>query len=157
MGIGFDAHRFVPGRKLYLGGIEIPYEKGLTGHSDADVALHALMDAILGAACEGDIGEIFPDSDPSFKDARSTELLSSVVEVVHRRGFVIKCVDIVVICEEPKISHYRDEMRKGIALLCGVAFKNVSIKGKTTEGLGFTGRREGIASIAVVLIEEKAR
>lgn len=156
VGIGFDAHRLARGRKLFLAGVEIPHEKGLSGHSDGDVALHALMDALLGALCEGDIGEMFPDSDPSFKDARSTDLLSSVVRKVRGAGFLIKSIDIVVICQEPRISTYRDEMRKGIALLCGVPFENVSIKGKTTEGLGFTGRGEGIASIAVALIEKKA-
>ncbi len=154
VGIGFDAHMLASGRKLYLAGVEIPYEKGLSGHSDADVALHALMDALLGASAQGDIGEKFPDTDPGFENARSTDLLSCVVHSLREAGYVIKCVDIVVICQEPKIAKYRREMRENIAKLCGVSIEDVSIKGKTTEGMGFTGRGEGIASIAVALIEK---
>ena len=156
-GIGMDAHRFERGRKLFLGGVEIPHEKGLGGHSDADVLLHALMDALLGACGAGDIGEMFPDSDPAYRGASSLTLLGDVVEVVRGRGYHIVNVDAVVVCEEPKVAPYRDAMRERIAACLDVDTTEISVKGTTTEGMGFTGRGEGVAAMAVVTIVETAR
>lgn len=156
-GIGMDAHRFERGRKLFLGGVEIPHEKGLGGHSDADVLLHALMDALLGACGAGDIGERFPDSDPAYRGASSLTLLGDVVEVVRGRGYYIVNVDAVVVCEEPKVAPYRDAMRERIAACLDVDTTEISVKGTTTEGMGFTGRGEGVAAMAVVTIVKTAR
>jgi len=152
-GIGVDAHRFEAGRDLFLGGVEIEADMGLAGHSDADVLLHAIMDALLGACGAGDIGEFFPDDDPAYKDASSIDLLERVHEEVRSRGYAVVNVDAVVICEEPKISPYRERMRERIARALEVGTEAVSVKGTTTEGMGFTGRGEGVIAMASVLIE----
>ena len=152
-GIGVDAHRFEAGRDLFLGGVEIEADMGLAGHSDADVLLHAIMDALLGACGAGDIGEFFPDDDPAYKDASSIDLLERVHEEVRSRGYAVVNVDAVVICEEPKISPYRERMRERIAHALEVGTEAVSVKGTTTEGMGFTGRGEGVIAMASVLIE----
>jgi len=152
-GIGFDAHRFEQGRRLVLAGVEIPFERGLGGHLDADVVLHALMDALLGASGGGDIGEMFPDTDPAYKDASSLELLRRVLVAVGERGYRVANVDLVVICEQPRITTYRERMRESVGKALGIPAGSVSIKGTTTEGMGFTGRGEGIASLAVALLE----
>lgn len=154
VGLGADAHRFDPERKLVLGGVEIPFEKGLSGHSDADVVLHSLMDALLGACGAGDIGGMFPDNDPAYRDASSLDLLGEAVGVVTGNGYRVVNVDIVIVCEEPRVAPYREQMRERIASACEIDMESVSIKGTTTEGMGFTGRGEGIASIAAVLLEE---
>lgn len=153
IGAGFDAHLFAAGRKLVLGGVEIPFGKGLSGHSDADVVLHALMDAILGACGAGDIGERFPDEDPRYEGVSSLELLREVAALARDSGFRVQSVDCVVVCEEPAVAPYRDLMieRMSEALGC----RSVSVKGTTTEGMGFTGRGEGIASISVALLAEE--
>jgi len=151
-GIGFDAHRFEEGRPLMLGGVEVPFARGLAGHSDADVVLHALMDAMLGAGSFGDIGMMFPDTDEEYRGASSLELLRRVVELVDSRGWRLGNADITVICQAPKISDHAGGMRSVIAAACGVAEEEISIKGKTTEGMGFTGRGEGIAAIAVATL-----
>lgn len=150
-----DAHRFEPGRRLVLGGVEIPAATGLGGHSDADVVLHALMDALLGAGGLGDIGEMFPDDDPAYRDASSLELLERVMESVRERGFAVDNADLVVVCEEPRISPYRAEMTGRIASALGIDPGRVGLKGTTTEGMGFPGRGEGIMAFAVVLLAEK--
>ena len=153
IGHGYDVHRLVPGRRLMLGGIEIPFEKGLLGHSDADVLLHALADALLGAAALGDIGQHFPPSDEKFKDADSAALLASVVAMVHNAGYKSICnVDCIVMAERPKLSSYIDAMRQRIAEVLMISPEAVSIKATTCEGLGFVGREEGMAASAVCLI-----
>lgn len=152
-GIGVDAHRFAEGRVLVLGGLEFPGSHGLSGHSDADVVLHALMDALLGACGAGDIGEMFPDTDPAYKDASSMELLERVMGAVRERGFGVVNADVVVMCEEPRVGPYREAMRSNIAQALGIDPGAVSVKGTTTEGMGFTGRGEGIVAMAAVLIE----
>lgn len=153
-GIGVDAHRFAPGRALFLGGVEVPHEAGLAGHSDADVVLHALMDALLGACAAGDIGGMFPDDDPRYEGASSLDLLARVVEEVAGRGYRVVNADVVVICEEPKIAPARERMRRSIARALGVDAAAVFVKGTTTEGMGFAGRGEGIMAIASVLVDE---
>lgn len=152
-GLGVDAHRFAPGRRLILGGVDVPYEMGLAGHSDADVVLHALMDALLGACAAGDIGEMFPDSEERFRDASSMELLAAVADRVASLGFHLVNADVVVICEEPKVAPVRDEIRRNIASVLGVEEGAVFVKGTTTEGMGFPGRSEGIMAVASVLID----
>lgn len=152
-GIGVDAHRFAEGRVLVLGGLEFSGSRGLSGHSDADVVLHALMDALLGACGAGDIGEMFPDTDPAYKDASSMELLERVMGAVRERGFGVVNADVVVMCEEPRVGPYREAMRSNIAQALGIDPGAVSVKGTTTEGMGFTGRGEGIVAMAAVLIE----
>ena len=154
-GIGFDAHRFSSGRKLVLGGVEIEFDRGLAGHSDADVLIHAVMDAVLGACGLGDIGELFPDTDPDYRDASSVALLEVVREKALSSGFRVVNVDTVVICEEPRISNYREGMRSHIARALNVDSDAVSVKGTTMEGMGFIGRGEGIAAIASVLVDRK--
>lgn len=153
IGNGFDVHRFAPDRKLILGGIEIDHESGLDGHSDADVLIHAIMDALLGAIGSGDIGKYFPDSSSEFKDISSLILLSKVYEILQKNGASISNIDATVICEKPKISPYIDKMKDAItSVLPGVRGDQINIKGTTTEGLGFTGRKEGIAACAVALV-----
>lgn len=152
-GIGIDAHRFGEDRRLFLGGVEIENERGLAGHSDADVLLHAIMDALLGACGAGDIGELFPDSDPRFADASSLELLASVAAEVRSRGFRVVNVDAVVVCEAPRIAPYRRVMAERISAALDVEPGAVSVKGTTTEGMGFTGSREGIMAAATALVE----
>ncbi len=154
VGTGFDAHRLVEGRSLVLGGVTVPGPAGLAGHSDADVLVHAVMDAILGAAAAGDIGAHFPDSDARFSGASSIGLLKEVSALVAGKGWRVVNIDSVVICETPKLAPYRDEMRRNIALAAGVEVGRVAVKATTAEGMGFTGRGEGIAAQAAVLLEE---
>jgi 2-C-methyl-D-erythritol 2,4-cyclodiphosphate synthase len=153
IGIGYDVHAFAIGRRLVLGGVEIEFDRGLVGHSDADVLAHALADALLGAIREGDIGRLFPDSDPRFKDADSLELLARVADLVRERGCRITDADCVLVLEEPKIAPHRERMRANLARALGVSVETVGVKATTTEGLGFEGRGEGIAAQAVVLVE----
>lgn len=153
IGIGYDSHRFVEGRKLYLGGIEIPYSKGLLAHSDGDVLIHSIIDAILGGLNWGDIGRMFPDSDPTFEDIRSTVLLSKVSEKLKENHIRIINVDSVLILEEPKLLPYVEKIKESVSFILEVSKERVSIKAKTNEGMGFIGRKEGIASISVVLLE----
>lgn len=151
-GNGFDVHRFAPDRKLWLCGVEIPHTLGLLGHSDADVALHALCDALLGAAALRDIGFHFPDTDPAYKGADSRVLLRRVVELLGKKGYVVSNVDVTIIAQAPKLSPYIERMRQTVAADLGLDTDRVSVKATTTERLGFTGRGEGIASMASVLI-----
>jgi 2-C-methyl-D-erythritol 2,4-cyclodiphosphate synthase len=153
IGVGYDVHAFARGRPLVIGGVTVPHEFGLAGHSDADVLVHALMDAILGALREGDIGRLFPDSDPAYAGISSLALLGRVAELLERRGFLLADADCVVAMEEPKLSPYRDDMRDAIAHTLGVDRESIGVKATTTEGLGFTGRGEGVAAWAVVLLE----
>ncbi|UTR12486.1 2-C-methyl-D-erythritol 2,4-cyclodiphosphate synthase [Evansella sp. LMS18] len=155
IGQGFDVHQLTEGRPLIIGGIEIPYEKGLLGHSDADVLLHTIADACLGAIGEGDIGKHFPDTDPEFKDADSAELLRHVWEIVKSRGYRLGNLDCTIMAQKPKMAPYIQEMRERIAELLEGETAQVNVKATTTEKLGFTGRGEGIASMAVVLLEEQ--
>ncbi|MGN1479824.1 MAG: 2-C-methyl-D-erythritol 2,4-cyclodiphosphate synthase [Acutalibacteraceae bacterium] len=154
IGHGYDVHILTEGRKLIVGGVEIPYEKGLLGHSDADVLLHAIADSILGAAAMGDIGCLFPDNDPSFKDADSLNLLSEVVNRVELNGFKVHNVDATIIAQRPKMKPYTEKMRENIACVCKVDISYISVKATTEEGLGFSGRGEGISAHAVCLLEE---
>ena len=154
IGHGYDVHRLTKGRKLILGGVEIPWEKGLLGHSDADVLVHALMDAILGAAALGDIGKLFPDNDDAYLGADSIVLLSKVTELLRKHGWSLSNADCTVIAQRPKLSPYIETMRMNIANACGVESDDISVKATTEEKLGFTGSGEGIAAHAVVLIEE---
>ena len=154
IGHGYDVHRLTQGRKLILGGVQIPYEKGLLGHSDADVLTHALMDALLGACALGDIGHLFPDTDPTYAGADSMKLLDRVVEYLGERGFRVGNVDVTVLAQAPKLAPFVPQMRENLARSLGLALDRVSVKATTEEGLGFTGRGEGIAAHAVVLVEE---
>jgi 2-C-methyl-D-erythritol 2,4-cyclodiphosphate synthase len=154
IGIGYDAHRLVEGRRLFLGGIEIPFEKGLLGHSDGDVLIHAICDAILGAISEGDIGVHFPDSDDRIKGIESVKILAYVLELTKKKGYRIVNIDAVIMAEEPKVSPYREKIKAHLAEALEIDITSVSVKGKTTEGLGFTGRKEGIAVQAVALLEK---
>ena len=151
-GIGYDVHRFAKGRKLILGGVEIPYEMGLDGHSDADVLVHAICDALLGAVGKGDIGEHFPNTDPKYKNASSLTLLKRVNEIVQEAGFQVGNVDCVVLAEEPKLKEYKLKMRFRIAYELAVDEDKISVKATTNEGLGFIGHKEGIAAYAVALV-----
>ncbi len=153
IGTGYDVHRLVEGRKLILGGVEIPYEKGLLGHSDADVLLHAISDALLGAAALGDIGKHFPDSDPKYKGADSLKLLSEVGKLLEENRYLIENIDSTILCQAPKLRPHIDTMRQNIADALGINVEQVSVKATTEEGLGFTGAGEGIAAQAVCLIE----
>ena len=154
IGHGYDVHRLVTGRKLILGGVEIPYEYGLDGHSDADVLVHAVMDALLGAAALGDIGQHFPDSDDRYLGADSMKLLSEVGKILSEQGFTVGNIDSTVICQRPKLKDYIPEMRERISKVLGIPAGRVSIKATTEEGLGFSGRGEGIAAHTVCLIED---
>ena len=153
IGHGYDVHRLVENRKLILGGVEIPYEKGLLGHSDADVLLHAIMDAMLGAAALGDIGHLFPDTDERFRGADSMKLLREVNRVIGENGYKVGNIDSTVIAQRPKLASFIDEMRGNIAEACGVDISQISVKATTEEKLGFTGSGEGISAHAVCLIE----
>lgn len=153
IGTGYDVHKLVEGRKLILGGVEIPYEKGLLGHSDADVLLHAIMDALLGAAALGDIGQHFPDTDPEYEGADSLKLLAEVGKILRDAGYQIGNIDATVIAQRPKLMPYLPEMRQNVAEALGIDVSQVSIKATTEEHLGFTGRGEGISTQAVALIE----
>lgn len=149
-GIGYDSHRLVPGRKLILGGVEIPGELGLDGHSDADVLTHAIIDALLGAAGLGDIGEHFPDSDERYRDANSIELLQTVIPRVNAQGLELINVDTTVVMESPKLGLHREAIRESLAATLGLAIPRVNIKASTGEGIGFVGRGEGVAALAIV-------
>lgn len=153
IGHGYDVHRLAENRKLILGGVEIPYEKGLLGHSDADVLLHAISDSLLGAAALGDIGLLFPDSDDKYKGADSLLLLKEVCSHVRNHGYEIINIDATVLAQAPKLRRYIDRMREKIASACGLEISAVSVKATTEEGLGFTGAGEGIAAHAVCLID----
>ncbi|MEI4832424.1 2-C-methyl-D-erythritol 2,4-cyclodiphosphate synthase [Bacillus sp. FJAT-53711] len=155
IGQGFDVHAFAEGRPLIIGGITIPYEKGLLGHSDADVLLHTIADACLGAIAAGDIGKHFPDTDPAFKDADSAVLLQKVWEFVTEQGYVLGNLDCTIIAQKPKMAPHIESMRKRISELLQADVENVNVKATTTEKLGFTGREEGIASQAIVLLQKK--
>ena len=152
-GMGYDVHRLVEGRKLILGGVDVPYEKGLLGHSDADVLLHAVSDAILGAAALGDIGTHFPDTDERFKGADSGKLLAEVVRLVRAEGYTIGNVDATIVAQAPKLLPHIPRMRENIARLLGVAVGDVNVKATTEERLGFTGSGEGMSAYAVAGIE----
>jgi len=154
-GIGYDVHRFAEGRVLVLGGVRIEHERGLLGHSDADVLLHAIADALLGAAALGDIGHHFPPSDPRFKDADSRELLQHARGLVEEAGYRIGNVDATVIAEAPKINPHAGAMRAAIASACAIGVSDVSVKATTNEGMGFVGREEGIAALAIATIMAK--
>ena len=152
IGMGYDVHRLVEGRKLIMGGVEIPYEKGLLGHSDADVLLHAIMDALLGAAALGDIGKHFPDTDPAYKGISSIKLLKHVGELLEENLFLIENIDATIIAQAPKMRPYIDAMRQNIADALGIELSQVNVKETTEEGLGFTGSGEGISSQAICLL-----
>ena len=152
IGHGYDVHALAENRDLILGGVKIPYERGLMGHSDADVLAHAISDALLGAATLGDIGVLFPDNDPQYAGADSLKLLSAVVAAVRRKGYGIGNIDATVIAQRPKLRPYIDEMRRNIASACNVEMDCISIKATTEEHLGFTGRGEGISAHAVCLL-----
>ncbi len=155
IGHGYDVHKLVEGRKFILGGVDIPYEKGLLGHSDADVLLHAISDSLLGAAAMGDIGKLFPDNDPQYKGADSLLLLKEVYNRVQEKGYKLINLDATVLAQRPKLKPYIDTMRENIASALGVDTDCVSVKATTEEGLGFTGEGKGIAAHCVCLIERK--
>jgi 2-C-methyl-D-erythritol 2,4-cyclodiphosphate synthase len=155
VGIGYDSHRFVAGRALVLGGVTIPHSHGLAGHSDADAVAHALTDAILGAAAAGNIGRLFPDTDPRWKNADSMELLRSAHELVRARGLGLQQADLTIIAEQPKLDAHLDAMAAALAGRLGVTPADVSVKAKTNEGMGFVGRGEGLAVIAVATLEAR--
>ena len=155
IGIGYDVHRLVTGRDLVIGGVKIPWEKGLDGHSDADVLTHAIMDAILGAAALPDIGQLFPDNKDEYEGISSLILLGRIMKLLDEANYRVVNVDSIVICEAPKIAPHVERIKKSIADVIGVSESQVGVKATTTEGLGFTGRGEGIAAQAVCLIEEK--
>ncbi len=155
VGLGFDAHQFAPNRPLKICGLTIPYDKGLSGHSDADVALHAICDAILGALALGDIGQHFPDTNPKYKDADSSIFVRAVLNLATERGWQVGNVDITVIAQAPKLAPFKESMRQRIAELLGIDIGAVSVKATTTDRMGFVGREEGIAAIAVVTLFKK--
>lgn len=152
IGLGYDVHAFADNRELIIGGVTIPYERGLLGHSDADVLAHAVADAVLGAARAGDVGKLFPDTDPTFKDADSMKLLATAASYVRELGFEILDIDSVVIAQEPKLSPHREAMRTNLAQALGIPAANVGVKATTTEHLGFEGRKEGISAQAIALL-----
>ena len=154
IGHGFDVHAFAEGRRLVLGGVDVPSERGLDGHSDADVLAHALMDAVLGAMRAGDIGKLFPDTDPAYEGADSLVLMSHVSRLARERGFSILDVDCTVAAQAPKLAPYREQMRERMAAALGVDVEHVGVKATTTERLGFVGRQEGIAAWAVALLDD---
>ena len=153
IGMGYDVHKLVDNRKLILGGVEIEYEKGLLGHSDADVVVHAIMDALLGAAALGDIGKHFPDTDPKYKGISSIELLKHVGKLLKENGYVIGNIDATIICQRPKLAPYREEMVQNVAKALEIETNQVCIKATTEEGLGFTGEGKGISSQAIALLQ----
>ena len=156
IGQGYDVHRLVEGRRLIIGGVDIPYEKGLLGHSDADVLLHAVMDALLGAAARGDIGQHFPDSDERYKGISSIALLKEVGKILQENGYMIENIDSTVIAQRPKLLPYRPQMAENIAAALGIEKEQVSVKATTEEGLGFTGTGEGISAQAIALLSSVA-
>ncbi|QXE88938.1 2-C-methyl-D-erythritol 2,4-cyclodiphosphate synthase [Geomonas nitrogeniifigens] len=155
IGHGYDVHRLVEGRKLILGGVDVPYAKGLLGHSDADVLLHAISDAILGAIGEGDIGKHFPDTDPAFKGADSRKLLRHVMDLAERKGYRIGNVDATIVAQRPKLAPFIPQMRSNIAATLGTEEDRINVKATTTEELGFAGRGEGIAAYSVALLAKE--
>ncbi|WP_417294665.1 2-C-methyl-D-erythritol 2,4-cyclodiphosphate synthase [Ellagibacter isourolithinifaciens] len=152
IGQGYDVHQLVEGRKLIMGGVDIPHTRGLLGHSDADVLAHAVADALLGGVRGGDIGKLFPDTDPAYEGADSMKLLAAVAGFVRDRGYEILDVDSVIAAQAPKLSPYRDQMRENLARAMGISPENVGVKATTTEHLGFEGREEGISATAVALL-----
>jgi 2-C-methyl-D-erythritol 2,4-cyclodiphosphate synthase len=154
-GIGWDSHRLAPGRPLILGGVTIPHDRGLHGHSDADVLTHAVIDALLGAAGLGDIGQHFPDTDERYRDADSIELLRAVVAMLAERGLDVAHVDTTVIMERPKLAGHRDAIRASLAAALGVEPEKVNVKASTGEGMGFVGREEGVAALAVATVRQR--
>ena len=154
VGMGYDVHRLSAGRKLIIGGVEIPYEKGLLGHSDADVLLHAIMDALLGAAALGDIGKHFPDTDPEYEGISSIKLLEHVGRLLDESGYVIENIDATIIAQRPKMRPYIEQMRENIASALNIETGQVNVKATTEEGLGFTGTGEGISSQAICAVEK---
>lgn len=154
IGHGYDVHRLVEQRKLILGGVEIPFEKGLLGHSDADVLTHALMDALLGAAGLGDIGQHFPDTDPAYAGADSLKLLAEVMKLIRQKGYRLGNADCTIIAQRPKLAGFLGAMRENLARVCGVALEQINLKATTEEKLGFTGDGSGISAHAVCLLEE---
>jgi 2-C-methyl-D-erythritol 2,4-cyclodiphosphate synthase len=155
VGFGYDAHKLVPGRKLILGGVEVPFDKGLLGHSDADVLTHAIMDALLGAAGLRDIGYQFPPSNPGYKDISSLKLLDEVNKLLWDKGFVVVNIDAVIVAQKPELSTFIEDMCRLISRNLGITAEQVMVKATTTDGLGFVGRGEGMAAYAVALIEER--
>lgn len=155
IGMGYDVHRLIEGRKLIIGGVKIPFEKGLLGHSDADVLLHAIKDALLGAAALGDIGKHFPDNDEKYKDADSLMLLKEVDKLIREKGYVVNNIDATIIAESPKMAPHIEKMRENIATALDVSKDQINVKATTTEGLGFTGKGEGIAAQAIASIVVK--
>lgn len=154
IGHGYDVHRLTEGRRLILGGVDIPYEKGLLGHSDADVLVHAIMDSILGALALGDIGKLFPDNDSAYKGADSIKLLEQVISIAEEKGFTVGNIDSTLLCQAPKLAGYINNMRENIAKACNTDIGNISVKATTEEKLGFTGSGEGIAAHAVCIMEK---
>ena len=155
VGHGYDVHKLVSDRRLILGGVDIPYEKGLLGHSDADVLAHAIADAILGALREGDIGKLFPDTDPKYKDADSLKLLAEVCRLMRDRGYELEDCDATIAAQAPRLTPYRDQMRQNLASAMDVDLSQVGVKATTTEKLGFVGKQEGIEAFAVVLLKKQ--
>jgi len=157
IGIGYDAHPLTPGRRLVLGGVDIPFDKGLSGWSDADVLTHAIIDALLGAAALGNIGSHFPPGEPQYKDVSSLVLLKRVKDEMAEKGWQIENVDATIVAEQPKLSHFIDRMRQQLSQTLGIAPSQVSVKASTSNGLGFVGREEGIAAWAVAMIESVSK
>ena len=154
VGMGYDVHKLTEGRKLILGGVDIPWEKGLLGHSDADVLIHAVMDALLGAAALGDIGKHFPDTDPAYKGISSVKLLVHVAGLLHEHGYEVGNIDATIIAQKPKMAPHIPQMRKNMAEALGITESKINVKATTEEGLGFTGSGEGISSQAICLLTE---
>ena len=154
IGMGYDVHKVVEGRDMIIGGVKLPYEKGLLGHSDADVLIHAIMDALLGAAALGDIGKHFPDTDPAYKGISSIRLLEHVGNLLDENGFIIENIDSTIIAQRPKMRPHIDQMRENIAKALGIEVERVNVKATTEEGLGFTGSGEGISSQAICLLQK---
>ncbi|MFA4966808.1 MAG: 2-C-methyl-D-erythritol 2,4-cyclodiphosphate synthase [Candidatus Margulisiibacteriota bacterium] len=155
VGIGYDAHKLVSGRKLILGGVEIKHPTGLLGHSDADVLVHAVIDALIGSVGKGSIGDFFPDTDPGFKDASSIGLLEKTVKIIADEEYLISNVDSTIVCQDPKLAPYISKMRENLAKAMGIDVSQVNVKAKTEEGLGFTGQKQGISAYAVCLVHKK--
>ena len=155
VGVGYDSHRFARGRPLILGGVSIPSEVGLDGHSDADAVCHAVTDAILGAAALGDIGELFPDTDPANKNRNSIEMLAAAADRVSRAGYAVNQIDVCVVAESPRLAAHREKMRSNLAAALGIESASVSVKGKSNEGMGWIGQNEGLACIAVATLKTK--
>ena len=154
-GIGYDSHRFEPGRRLVLGGVDVPSERGLAGHSDADVLTHAIIDALLGAAGLGDIGQHFPDTDEQWRDADSMDLLAEVCTFLEDHNWIVRHLDATVICEAPKLGPHRDDIRRSLAECAGIHPRDVNVKFTTNEGMGWVGRGEGMAAMAIATVERE--